>query len=165
MFFQIVRKELKKHNNLDNLRGFSRESFDRILLDPPCSALGLRPKLGVSITAKELKKAATYQRAFLLQAMDLLKPGGILTYSTCTINPMENEGNVAYMMRNFGDQLKLLPVPPDGLGQAGLHGSDLLEEERLCVKRFDPTDRKEDCMGFFLAKFQKRSTESHRVQC
>ena len=158
-FFQIVRKELKKHNCLDKLRGFPPESFDRILLDPPCSALGLRPKLGISITAKELRKAAKYQRAFLLQAIDLLKPGGILTYSTCTINPMENEDNVAYVMRNFSDKLKLLPVLHDGLGQAGLLGSDLFEEERLCVKRFDPTDRKDNCMGFFIAKFQKKPTE------
>ena len=138
--------------------GFPPESFDRILLDPPCSALGLRPKLGIRVKANDLVKTADYQRVFLQQAIQLLKPGGILTYSTCTINAMENECNVAYVLDRYGDSISLMQLPGEGPGHAGLAGHGLTEEQRLCVRRFDPSDRKDNCMGFFVAKFQKKMT-------
>ena len=68
-----------------------RESFDRVLLDAPCSALGLRPRLlHTSISLKQLRATARYQRALLYNAVRLLKPGGYLVYCTCTINPGES---------------------------------------------------------------------------
>lgn len=68
-------------------QAFPEASFDYVLLDAPCSALGLRPRLQQTATMMQLTMAATYQRKMLQTAVALLKPGGILVYSTCTINP------------------------------------------------------------------------------
>jgi len=63
------------------------ERYDYVCLDPPCSALGLRPRLQLNWTLKQLDKMAAYQRALLHSAVAMLKPGGRLLYCTCTINP------------------------------------------------------------------------------
>lgn len=68
------------------------ESFDYVMLDAPCSALGLRPRLQLEWTLPQLKKLAAYQRAFLHTAVHMLKPGGTLVYCTCTINPGSGAG-------------------------------------------------------------------------
>jgi 16S rRNA C967 or C1407 C5-methylase (RsmB/RsmF family) len=64
-------------------------SFDYVLLDAPCSALGLRPRLLLDWTLPRLVKMAAYQRALWHSAVHLLKPGGTMVYCTCTINPGE----------------------------------------------------------------------------
>ena len=70
-------------------------SFDCVLLDPPCSALGLRPRIVQTACATEMKWAVQYQRAFLWSAVRMLRAGGVLVYSTCTITPAENEAQVS----------------------------------------------------------------------
>jgi 16S rRNA C967 or C1407 C5-methylase (RsmB/RsmF family) len=142
------------------VHGFVPESFEAIILDPPCSALGLRPKLQISASLEDLQSAAQYQRKFVDNAVQLLKPGGVLLYSTCTINPLENEGMVRYILDKNDDEigLELLDVGVD-LGCRGLVGHELLSEtEHRLVRRFDPT---KDTMGFFIAKFQKRIILEH----
>jgi 16S rRNA C967 or C1407 C5-methylase (RsmB/RsmF family) len=64
-------------------------SFDYVLLDAPCSALGLRPRLLLDWTLPRVVKLAAYQRALWHSAVHLLKPGGTMVYCTCTINPGE----------------------------------------------------------------------------
>lgn len=66
------------------------ESFDAVLLDAPCSALGLRPRLLMDWRLPQLQALAAYQRALLHAAVHVLKPGGSLVYCTCTINPGED---------------------------------------------------------------------------
>jgi 16S rRNA C967 or C1407 C5-methylase (RsmB/RsmF family) len=137
------------------VKKFYPESFDRVLLDPPCSALGLRPKLQVATTLNELKKHARYQRQFIREAVSLLKPGGTMTYSTCTIHADENEGMVRHILDEY-PEMKLVNVGID-IGLPGLPGVGLKESERGLVRRFDPTNDA-DTMGFFVAKFVKLGT-------
>jgi hypothetical protein len=140
--------------------GFVPGSFEAIVLDPPCSALGLRPKLQISASLEDLQSAAQYQRKFVDNAVQLLKPGGVLLYSTCTINPVENEGMVRYILDKHHDEfgMELVDVGVD-LGSPGLLGQGLLSEmEHRLVRRFDPT---KDTMGFFIAKFKKRTLPEH----
>ncbi len=75
--------------------------FDRVLLDAPCSAEGtLRKERSLLDGATEatIARLTRLQRRLILRAYDLLVPGGILVYSTCTFAPEENEGTVAYLL-------------------------------------------------------------------
>lgn len=148
--------EIDMKTDLLKVDGFPPESFHRILLDPPCSALGLRPKLQiVQTTEHELRSFATYQKSFVREAVALLKPGGILTYSTCTIHVLENEDMVRYILDEYISQMELIPIEiPYGL--PGLPGVGLTDEQRNYVRRFDPSDIQLDTMGFFIAKFRKK---------
>lgn len=148
---------------LKQIQKFYEESFDKILLDPPCSALGLRPKLFVAQNSlKELKKHSEYQRKFVNQAVRLLKVGGYMTYSTCTINSDENEGMVSHILKEY-PCMELLPIDMPSswrqkhLGLPGLEGFGLSSQERNSVCRFDPSS-KGDTMGFFVALFRKHSS-------
>ena len=76
-------------------------SFDKILLDAPCSALGQRPCLGNPITEKQLSSIPPVQRKLLSTAVKLLKPGGTLVYSTCTFVSEENEEQIAWLLNHF----------------------------------------------------------------
>ncbi|KAH9770649.1 rRNA (cytosine-C(5))-methyltransferase NOP2C [Citrus sinensis] len=93
----------------ENSKGFSPNSFDRVLLDAPCSALGLRPRLfAAEETIQSLRNHGKYQRRMFDQAVQLVRPGGIIVYSTCTINPGENEALVRYAL----DRYKFLSLAP-----------------------------------------------------
>ncbi len=77
-------------------------SFDRILCDVPCSGLGVirkKPeiKLGKEISLEELYET---QRQILANAGEYLRPGGVIIYSTCTINPEENQKQVEHFLKN-----------------------------------------------------------------
>ncbi|KAK8812289.1 hypothetical protein WA158_007523 [Blastocystis sp. Blastoise] len=133
--------------------GFPRESFDRILLDPPCSALGLRPRLCHDTTLQELEGTSNYQKRFIDNAIALLKVGGILVYSTCTINPMENEENVKYILEKYPMELLEAPAEIYEYSQKGIEGI-LSPENTKKVIRFSMND-KYDSNGFFAAKFKK----------
>ncbi len=76
---------------------FQQEYFDRILLDAPCSGLGvMRRKPDMKYTKKEqdLYQLSTIQQNLLNSVSPLVKKGGILVYSTCTVDKEENEGTV-----------------------------------------------------------------------
>ncbi|OMO95675.1 Bacterial Fmu (Sun)/eukaryotic nucleolar NOL1/Nop2p [Corchorus capsularis] len=145
----------------ENSKGFLPNSFDRVLLDAPCSALGLRPRLFAGEeTIETLRNHGKYQRRMFDQAVQLVRPGGVLVYSTCTINPGENEALVRYAL----DKYKFLSLAPQHprIGGPGLVGScqfpdGYVEEwlrpgEEELVQRFDPWSPL-DTIGFFIAKF------------
>ncbi|XP_062192180.1 rRNA (cytosine-C(5))-methyltransferase NOP2C isoform X3 [Phragmites australis] len=108
-----LRKNLRRMKNgpgrnncsgdrVEKSKGFFPNSFDRVLLDAPCSALGLRPRLFASMeTLESLKNHAKYQRKMFDQAVKLVRPGGVIVYSTCTINPGENEALVRYALDTY----------------------------------------------------------------
>lgn len=152
-----VPKEAKR--KMTRCPGFVPETFDKILLDPPCSALGLRPRLvHVDTTPKLLDHFAQMQRDLVWSAMMLLKVGGTLVYSTCTINPQENEQFVAHVLKTY-PCLVLCPQPDHlMLGEPGLANQGLTREEAQLVQRFDPSSLALDTMGFFIAKFKKVSS-------
>lgn len=149
-----------QQNQILKLNGFHSYSFDRVLLDPPCSALGLRPRLLCDVKLNELKKYANTQRDLFKVAYQLCKINGIIVYSTCiyyiiiyvgTINPMENEENVFYFLKTY--KLELLEQEYR-IGSSGYEGCVLAEEEKRKVQRFNPFDEK-DTIGFFISKFKK----------
>jgi 16S rRNA (cytosine967-C5)-methyltransferase len=82
------------------------ESFDRVLVDPPCSGLGTlqaHADLRWRVGPRETAEMARAQAAILASAASALRPGGVLVYSTCTISPTENERLIASFLDSRAD--------------------------------------------------------------
>jgi 16S rRNA (cytosine967-C5)-methyltransferase len=85
---------------------FKLESFDRILLDAPCSGLGVmrrKPDMKYTKTEKDITRLSAIQQDLLTSVTPLLKKGGILVYSTCTVDKEENEYTVKTFLKNNPD--------------------------------------------------------------
>jgi 16S rRNA (cytosine967-C5)-methyltransferase len=98
------------------------EQFDAVLLDAPCSSTGTirrHPDIPYTKSAKDIAALAELQARLLDHAATLLKPGGRLVYSTCSLEPEEGEGQVAaFLLRN--EQFRVDSIRPEELfGQAG----------------------------------------------
>lgn len=79
---------------------------DKVLLDAPCSGTGVinrRSDLRFNRDAADIEALVTLQRELLANAAKMLKPGGVLVYSTCSIEPEENFDNVRWFLKEFGD--------------------------------------------------------------
>ncbi|BFI74058.1 methyltransferase domain-containing protein [Sulfurisphaera ohwakuensis] len=70
---------------------FGLRDVDKVIIDPPCSALGIRPKVYDKKTKEDIINFHNYQRQFINSAYKILKKNGILVYSTCTVTTWENE--------------------------------------------------------------------------
>ena len=82
------------------------QRFDRILVDAPCSNTGVmrrRVDLRWRIRPDELERLRATQLALLRQAVAYLKPDGILVYSTCSLEPEENQEVVRQFLASRGD--------------------------------------------------------------
>ncbi len=80
--------------------------FDRVLVDPPCSGLGTlqaRPDLRWRVTPESIREMALIQRSILAAGAAVLRPGGVLVYSTCTISPIENERQILAFLDSHPD--------------------------------------------------------------
>ena len=79
---------------------------DRVLLDVPCSGLGIirkKPEIKWNKTRQQLKDLVPIQREIMENAWQYLKPGGTLVYSTCTLNKEENEENLKWFLSKHND--------------------------------------------------------------
>lgn len=91
------------------------EAFDKILLDAPCSGEGLMSlnardvSLFDSWSVAHIRRLSDLQKRLILEAWRLLKPGGTLVYSTCTMAPEENEAVVDWLLRRQPDA-ELIPI-------------------------------------------------------
>ncbi|MEW9501354.1 16S rRNA (cytosine(967)-C(5))-methyltransferase RsmB [Jeotgalibacillus marinus] len=127
---------------------FQIESFDRVLVDAPCSGLGvLRRKPDIKYAKKEqdLTSLTSIQSSLLDSAVEMVKVGGTLVYSTCTVDHVENHQTVAQFLEN-NQQMKLVTAEslPDSI-------QPLLKNQMLQVF---PQDFGGD--GFFIACFIKQ---------
>jgi 16S rRNA (cytosine967-C5)-methyltransferase len=116
---------------------------DKVLVDPPCTGLGVTPKLSVDTTSSDVKNLARYQKQFLTAASHTVKPGGTVVYSVCTITRAECEEAVEFATNELGLVLE------DATPMLGRPGDD---EEHL-TQRFDPDLHG---FGYFIAKFAKK---------
>ncbi len=83
---------------------YSKEYFDRILLDAPCSGLGVarrKPDIFLNLRPNDIDKLVNLQRELIDQAIILLKEKGTLVYSTCTIDKKENESQIKYILEKY----------------------------------------------------------------
>ena len=91
--------------------------FDKILVDAPCSGEGMfrrHPETRLEWTPASPQGCAARQSQILNSAEKMLRPGGVLAYSTCTFNPIENEGVIQGFLTNHPDFF-LTPIHLNGL--------------------------------------------------
>jgi 16S rRNA C967 or C1407 C5-methylase (RsmB/RsmF family)/NOL1/NOP2/fmu family ribosome biogenesis protein len=98
---------------VERLAGRLPEAFDRVLLDAPCSGEGLfrrNPAAAVQWRPGHVRGSAERQRRLLADAARLVRPGGVLVYSTCTFAPQENEQQVAgFLLAHPGWEVQEIP--------------------------------------------------------
>lgn len=112
------------------------EKFDYILVDAPCSGLGVigrKPEIRYNRTIEDIKNLSLLQRQILENSILYLKRGGYILYSTCTIGNIENIENFNYLKNK--ENLEIVPID----------GKKYLEFTNF----IDHTD------GFFISKFKK----------
>lgn len=132
--------------------------FDKILVDAPCSGEGtLRssPKTYVMWNIKTVKNLPKIQKNLVKEALDVLKSGGTLVYSTCTHAPEENEGVVDSILREVkGVKLEPIKLPIKAReGVTEWEGKNYSNEVKKCARIY-PQDNNTE--GFFIARFVKK---------
>ncbi|QQK76643.1 16S rRNA (cytosine(967)-C(5))-methyltransferase RsmB [Salicibibacter cibarius] len=126
------------------------ESFDRVLVDAPCSGLGVlraKPDIKWHTDPKEIETLAALQLNILEAAAECLKPGGFLVYSTCTVMPAENEDVIAAFLENNAS-FELDDTLDARLGLKTERG------QRLILPQQYESD------GFFIAAMKKRGNHT-----
>ena len=123
--------------------------FDKILADVPCSAEGRinigDPRSYRFWSEKVVNSNAKLQKKILSEAVEALKPGGTIIYSTCTLAPEENEMVVEWFLNEYGKQFRLEKIELEFQYKLPISGSF-----GACLKAM-PSNISE---GFFVAKFK-----------
>ena len=139
----------------DRLADRFPEYFDRVLVDAPCSGEGMFRKEPAVIRSWEEHGHAFYvalQREITRAALRMLRPGGILSYSTCTFSPLENESIIAELLaENPGLRVLRLPDVP-GFDHGHPEWADGNPQLAGCIRIWPQRVRGE---GHFIAQLQK----------
>jgi 16S rRNA (cytosine967-C5)-methyltransferase len=144
-------------------------TFDRVLVDPPCSGLGTlqaRADLRWRVTPDDVREMARTQAAILAAGAASLRPGGVLVYSTCTISPTENERLIAaFLDRNPAFHLDDLgsELPAFTMSTPGLERGDLRRSEQgpkgvsgpLTSRLVLTLPHRDRTAGFFIARLRR----------
>lgn len=124
-------------------------SFDKILLDAPCSGSGtlcIQDDLDKRISEDLVQRSSNTQLELLRKAIKLLKPNGELVYSTCSILKSENEDVIKKVLKD--DNVELISIDKNCFSNIPLLPCELNETLLVC-----PTSFYE---GFFVAKLRKK---------
>ena len=134
-----------------------KNRFDKILLDAPCSGIGTIRKSYKTIkmwNPQTIKKMSSLQKRLITNSFEILNEGGTLVYSTCTLEPHEDEAVVDYLLKRY-DNAKLEKFSLDlkrGSITEEFEGDVYSSEVKKCLKLW-PQDN--DTEGFFIAKIRK----------
>lgn len=135
---------------------FSRLRFDRILVDAPCSGTGTIRKSLKTLQIWNhtmIRRLAATQKKLLVSAYEALKPGGTLIYSTCSVEPEENEAVVDHLLRETDAAIEDVDIDikrSDAI--TGFAGEKYSDDVRKCVRIY-PQDNNTD--GFFAARIRR----------
>ena len=129
---------------------------DLVLADVPCSGLGLlarKPEIRLSMTHEKMIGLYPLQAAIIDYAARLVRPGGVLVYSTCTINPAENIERITAFLAQCDDQFVLEDLTPF-LPGALLEHPDLISSASQGWIQLLPNRHGSD--GFFIARLRRK---------
>ena len=139
--FEVKLNDATQIENLDTM-------FDKILLDMPCSGLGVlrkKPEKIYELTANDIKNLKKLQKKIFESAYKSLKNGGEIVYSTCTFSKNENTNNIQYFLEKYED-LEILEVEiPENIENI----RDEFEGVYISYKN-------EYMDGFYIAKLRKK---------
>ncbi len=131
-------------------------AFDKVLVDAPCSAEGRareNPDLKQGADINFVRSISGTQKGLLRRALELVKPGGIVVYSTCTFAPEENEAVVAYALQKVPCELLPIDLPvPHSPGLTEWQGRKYGDEMKRCVRIYP---HHLDSGGMFIAKLRR----------
>src|SRR5919204_128875 len=126
--------------------------FDRVLLDAPCSGEGVIGKdirRKTSHTPQDIEYCVTSQRSLIDSAIKVVKPGGLLVYSTCSFAPEENENIVNSILDKFDVKIEPVQYGIEGLtnfGHIRFH-HDIKKTKRLY-------SHIHNTLGFYIARLK-----------
>lgn len=132
-------------------------TFDKILIDAPCSGEGMFRKdqdLIKSWLEKGNEYYANIQKSIISKALDLLKDGGQMVYSTCTFSPLEDEDIIEYAL-SICPKLKVLPIK-----QSQGFATGITENTKNCVRLYPHRIKGE---GHFVALLQKGESKNDKT--
>jgi len=130
--------------------------FDRVLLDAPCSGTGTIRKSLRTIQMWNpgmIKHIAGMQRKLILNAYDLVVPGGTLVYSTCSLEPEENEGIIDYLLHKTDAKVEDIKLNINRSPAITEFEKNSYNPEVKKILRLWPQDN--DTEGFCVAKIRK----------
>ncbi len=132
--------------------------FDKVLIDAPCSGEGtIRsvPKTFQMWNIKSIKSLSKIQKRLVANALEILKLGGEMVYSTCTHAPEENEEIVDFILKEFRDKIKIEEIKlPVRCRQGITKWNDKNYDNKVTKScRIYPQDNNTE--GFFIAKFKR----------
>ncbi len=161
-FERNLRKSLKVVETLNRLKAYKNvivapmdsryidqdllllDRVDKVLVDPPCTGLGVRPKISIDKTWKDVVVSHNYQFQFIKTAYKILRKGGLMIYSTCTLTFEENELVSLKSIRELGFE---------SIDLGRLPYSDKIYFEDLVAYRFSPLNH--DMPGYYIVLFRK----------
>jgi 16S rRNA (cytosine967-C5)-methyltransferase len=131
---------------------FAKASFDRVLVDAPCSGTGTlrrNPEIRWRLSAADIAELSAKQRQILAQAGEMVRPGGRLLYSTCSLESDENEVVALDFLKEHAefDQLRL-PTSPSFNYPADLASA---------TGAIRTWPHRHDVDGFFMIAFERRA--------
>ncbi len=137
---RVIRADARKAPKI-----LGEEVADKVLLDAPCSSTGTiakNPELRWRVHEHRLEEIVDMQRQLLRAAAKILKPGGRLLYTVCSILPEEGEENVKWALKNLPLELVELKGPYD--------------ESELLPGTMRAWPHRHGTLGFFYALFEKK---------
>ena len=127
--------------------------FDKVLLDAPCSGNYTQGSEWLEKRKPvDFKEKAKVQRQLFSAALKVLKPGGILIYSTCSLEPEEDEETINWALNRY-ENIKLMELP--SIGSSGItsyNGQQMNPELSRCIRMWP---HKTETDGFFLCCIKK----------
>lgn len=139
----VQAKQLDARKVLD---AFDENTFDRVLIDAPCSGLGLmrrRPEIRYNKTKEDILNLQKLQLEIINEVSKILKPGGELIYSTCTISSLENQDVVNQFLEEHKDYKQEIVELPNNQLTHDLDGSITIYPHQY------------DTDGFYIARMIK----------
>ena len=144
---------------ITNMKGyFIKENFDSILLDAPCSGTGTIRKSPGTVriyNPNMIRKLCADQKGLINNAFKILNKGGSLVYSTCSLEPEENEGVIDFLLNRY-DDAKIEKIKFKGLKTSSaildFEGKKYNEEIKKSVRIWPQNN---DTEGFFVCKIRK----------